>query len=72
MSAKFRVEGPLAGRSIIIEYNPVGSVVKVTAMDERSLTEVSISGPATTPQEILNKNVIRRLEYVMRKNGLID
>lgn len=69
---KIHVEGPLAGRSIIIEYVQYGTVVKVSAFDERSLTEVSISGPVTTPQNILNRNVIRRLEYVMRKKGLID
>lgn len=69
---KISVSGPLAGRSIIIEYLQVGSLVKVSAFDERSLIEASISGPANTPQNILQRNVIRRLEYVMRKKGLID
>lgn len=70
--SRINVEGPLAGRPIIIEYVQYGAVVKVSAFDEKSLIEVSISGPTTTPQNILNRNVIRRLEYVMRKQGLID
>ena len=61
----------LNGREVIIEFHQVGSLVKVSAMDARSLTEVSIQGPANTPQNILQNNAMKRLEYVMRKKGII-
>ena len=64
-------QNPLAHREIIIEFHPVGHIVKVTAMDALTLTEVSIQGPATTPQPILQRNAVKRLEYVLRKNGII-
>ena len=61
----------LHGREIIFEFRPVGSVVKVTAMDTQSLTEISIQGPASAGQEILKRNALKRLEYVLQKKGLI-
>lgn len=62
---------PLAGREIIIELHPYGNLVKVSAFDVESLTEVSVQAPAGTAQEIMKRNALRRLEYVMRKKGLI-
>jgi len=62
---------PLADREIILEFHPVGAIVRVTAMDTMTLTEVSIQGPASTPQKILERNALKRLEYVMIKQGLI-
>lgn len=65
-------DNPLAGREIIIEFHQIGDLVKVSAMDARTLTEVSIQGPASTPQKILENNAVKRLEYVLRKKGLIQ
>lgn len=62
----------LAGREIIIEFYPVGQFVKVTAMDTRTLTEISIQGPANAGETMLKRNAIKRLEYVLRKNGHIQ
>lgn len=62
----------LKNREIIIEFMPVGQVVRVSAMDVQTLTEAVISGPVNTPQSILKNNAIRRLEYVLRKKGLIE
>ncbi|MCB1592347.1 MAG: hypothetical protein KDI90_07845 [Alphaproteobacteria bacterium] len=59
------------GREIIIEFRSVGSLVKVSAMDTESLTEISIQGPASAGEEILRRNALKRLEYVMKKKGLI-
>ncbi|MEM6781288.1 MAG: hypothetical protein AAF569_05445 [Pseudomonadota bacterium] len=61
----------LAGREIIVEYRPVGNVIRVSAMDAKTLTEVSTQGPAGTLEDILKRNAIKRLEYVLRKKGLI-
>ena len=63
---------PLDNREIIIEFHPVGNIVRVSAMDTQSLTEISIQGPANTPQEMLKRNAVKRLEYVMKKKGLIS
>ncbi len=61
----------LNDREIIIELFPVGNIVKVSAMDVQSLTEISIQGPASASQEMLKRNAIKRLEYVLKKKGLI-
>lgn len=61
----------LAGREVIIEFHPVGAYMKVSAMDTQSLTEISIQGPSSAPREMLQKNALRRLEYVLKKKGLI-
>ncbi|MCC6598920.1 MAG: hypothetical protein IT559_09045 [Alphaproteobacteria bacterium] len=62
----------LQGREVILEFFPVGALVKVTAMDTASLTEISVQGPANAGQEILKRNALLRLEYVLKKNGLIS
>lgn len=61
----------LQGREIIIEFHPIGNVVKVSAMDTQSLTEISIQGPANGQESILKRNALKRLEYVLKKKGLI-
>ena len=61
----------LKGREIIIEFHPVGSFVKVSAMDVQSLVEVSIQGPVSASEEMLKHNAIRRLEYVLMRDGLV-
>jgi len=61
----------LHGREIIFEFRPVGSVVRVSAMDTQSLTEISVQGPASAGEEILKRNALKRLEYVLKKKGLI-
>jgi hypothetical protein len=64
-------DSPLRNREIIIEFHPVGNVVKVSAMDVKTMTEISIQGPATAGETTLKLNALRRLEYVMKKKGLI-
>ncbi len=61
----------MKNREIIVELSPVGNVMRVTAMDVQSLTEIVISGPATTPEKMLKQNAVRRLEYVLKKKGII-
>ena len=62
----------LKGREIIIELRPVGAVVRVSAMDTATLTEAVIQGPASAGETVLKQNAIKRLEYVMKKKGLIS
>lgn len=61
----------LAGREVIIEFYPVGNLVRVAAMDVASLTEISIQGPQTASEDTLKGNALKRLEYVLRKKGII-
>ena len=52
---------------IIIEFRRIGGSVKVSAMDPATLTEVSIVGPANAGEEILKRNVLKKLEFVLAK-----
>ena len=61
----------LQNREILVEFFSVGSYMKVSAMDVKTLTEISISGPVSTPQKILEQNALKRLEYVLKKKELI-
>lgn len=65
-------DNPLRNREVIFEFFPVGNVVRVMAMDVQSMTEVSIQGPKGAPESTLKLNALKRLEYVMRKKGLIQ
>lgn len=62
---------PLQGREIIIEFHPVGNIVKVSAMDAETLVEVSVQGPSNAGQDLLKRNALKRLEYVLKKQGII-
>lgn len=62
---------PLHNREVIIEFHPVGAYVKVVAMDVKTLTEITIQGPASAGEAVLEFNALRRLEYVLKKNGVI-
>lgn len=61
----------LKDRNVIFEFHQMGAYMKVVAMDTQSLTEVSIQGPAATPENILQNNALRRLKYVLEKKGII-
>ena len=62
----------LQNREVIIEFFPIGQLVKVTAMDVGSLTEISIQGPKSAGEETLKLNAMRRLEYVLKKKAIIQ
>ncbi len=55
---------------VLIEFHPVGAYVKVSAVDPVSLTEVSIVGDPAAGEEALQRQAIRKLEFVLaRKTG---
>jgi len=56
-----------ANREVLIEFQQVGNAVKVTAVDTETLVEVSMMGPASAGQEVLKRNVINKLNYVLAK-----
>lgn len=54
---------------VYIEFVAQGGLVKVSAIDSATGTEVSIFGPASTPRSVLTKNALAKLEYVLKKNA---
>jgi hypothetical protein len=61
----------MRGREILFEFQRVGNVVKVTAIDAETGIEASIHGPVTAGETLLRINATRRLEFVMRRKGMI-
>jgi hypothetical protein len=59
----------LEGREIIFEFMPVGNIMRVSAMDVATTTEVTIQGPLNAGEAVLKKNALMRLEYVLKKEG---
>ena len=58
---------PATGREVLVEFQQIGNAVKVTAMDTKSMVEVSIMGPASAGEEVLKRNVINKLNYILSK-----
>jgi len=56
----------------IIEFTQIGASVKVTAIDPRTMTEVSIVGASQYSQDFLSRQAIKKLEYVLSKRGEKD
>ena len=55
-------------REALIEFYPVGAYVKVSAVDPVSLTEVSIVGDPAAGEEVLKRQAMRKLEFVLARN----
>lgn len=51
----------------IIEFTQIGGSVKVTAVDPKTMTEVSIVGSPQYSQEFLTGQAVKKLEYVLAK-----
>jgi len=56
-------------REVLFEFQQVGSVIKVTAIDPDTGIEATIQGPATASQHILQQNAIQKLNYLLKKNA---
>lgn len=54
-----------------IEFQRVGHVVKVTAVDPASGLEAVIQGPASAGEHLLAQSAVKKLEFLLRKrNGV--
>ena len=62
----------LKGREVIFEFTPVGNIMRVSAMDTASLTEIIVQCPLSAGEAMFKKNAIMRLEYVLRKKNIIS
>ncbi len=58
-----------SGDGYIVEFIPHGNSVKVTAVDPRTGREVSIVGAASVPNNELAQLAVRKLQYVLNRDG---
>ena len=58
-----------SGDDILIEMYRLGNSVKVTAVDCKTGTEVTIVGSPSAGEEMLKRNAVNKLRYVLRKNA---
>lgn len=52
---------------VILEFTRVGALIRVSAMDPKSLTEVVIQGPAGAGEAALQRTALRKLAYVLAR-----
>ena len=57
---------------VILEFVRIGRYVKVSAIDTKSGTEVSIVGDPAQGEAALQRVAIRKIQYVMNKNAAED
>lgn len=55
--------------SVIIEFYSVGAYVKVSAIDPRTLVEVSIVGDPQRGEAALRQAVLRKLRFILEKRA---
>ncbi len=55
-------------KEYIVEFKPHGRYVRVTAIDPETGMEVVIVGDARESQQVLTRNAINKLEFMMKKN----
>ena len=56
-------------REVILEYLPVGRIMRVCAVDPETGTEVVIQGPIDASEEQLKRTAIAKLTYVLGRRG---
>jgi hypothetical protein len=54
-------------REVLLELMQIGNAVKVVAVDPVTGTEVSIVGSPSDGEDVLKRNAINKLNYVLRK-----
>jgi hypothetical protein len=54
---------------VILEFVQIGALIRVSAMEPKSLTEVVIYGPASAGEAALRRTVLCKLDYVLARHG---
>ena len=57
------------GAEFIIEFTQVGGSMKVTAIDPQTLVEASIVAPVNLPRDLLSRQAVQKLHYVLAKKN---
>jgi hypothetical protein len=52
---------------VILEFVRLGPLIRVSAMDPRSLTEVVLQAPAAAGEAVLRRAALQKLAYVLRR-----
>ena len=60
----------MSSREIILEYQRIGPVIRVSAIDPQTLIEVTIQGPASWGETALRRTALAKLDYVLARKGL--
>ena len=55
--------------AVILEFVRVGALVRVSAMEPNTLTEVVIYGPAHAGEADLRRLALRKLDYVLGRRA---
>lgn len=61
----------LHGREVIFEFHQIGGIMRVSAMDTATMTEVTLQAPLNAGEAVFKANALAKLEYVLRKEGKI-
>jgi hypothetical protein len=56
-------------REVIFEFSIIGSMMRVTAIDVATGVEVVSAGAASAPREHLRLLALKKLNYVLGKQG---
>jgi hypothetical protein len=64
------VKFAMADHEYYIEFQQVGTLVKVTAIDSVTGREAIIQGPASAGEAALSKLAVQKLEYLLRKGNV--
>jgi hypothetical protein len=59
----------MSEREVLFEMSRTGAYMKVVAVDAKTGTEISIVGPATAPPEVLKRQAINRLLFVLKRKA---
>jgi hypothetical protein len=50
---------------VILEFVQIGALIRVSAMEPKSLTEVVLYGPASAGEAALRRTVLCKLDYAL-------
>jgi hypothetical protein len=54
---------------VILEFVQIGALVRVSAMELKSLTEVVIYGPASAAEAALRRTALCKLDFALARRG---
>lgn len=55
--------------AVILEFTQIGPLVRVSAMDPATLTEVVIQGPAAAGEAALRQAALQKLAYAIARGN---
>lgn len=66
--ARLSIMGPSSASGYLVEMRQIGNAVQVVACDPRTLLEASIVGSAYSPDAVLRRAAIRKLEALIARS----